>query len=87
MTQNNRECNESDKNIPDESDIVQSKPLQATDQIQGKKKRPNTDSIYDFIARTCATNIIKEQIELVIEELNTQNVKFNEKTAQDLDSF
>ena len=43
--------------------------------------------IYDFIARTLATNINKELIEVVIEELIAQNDIFNKKTAQGHDSF
>ena len=46
------------------------------------------DSKHDFITRTCATNISKKLIELVIEELITQNVIFNKKkTVQGLDLF
>ena len=65
-------------------DILQKK-LQAIDQIRQKKKRPDTDSVNDFIARSCATNINKELIELVVEELITQNVIFNKTNG--LDSF
>ena len=99
MTQDNRECNdmnsafeklriasdESDRN--NDLDILKPKILDAIDQIRQRKKRPDTDSIYDFIARTCATNINKELIEVVIEELIAQNDVFNKKTAQGQDSF
>ena len=37
--------------------------------------------------RTCATNINKELIEVVIEELIAQNDIFNKKIAQGCDSF
>ena len=101
MTQDNRERNdmnsafeklriasdESDRNCSNELDILKPKILHAIDQIRQRKKRPDTDSIYDFIARTCATNINKELIEVVIEELIAQNDIFNKKTAQGLDSF
>ena len=40
-----------------------------------------------LIARTCATNINKELIEVVIEELIAQNDIFNKKTAWACDSF
>ena len=43
--------------------------------------------MYDFIAHNCATNINKELIEVVIEELIAQNDTFNKKTAESLDSF
>ena len=98
MTQDNRECNdmnsafeklriasdESDRN--NDLDILKPKILDAIDQIRQRKKRPDTDSIYDFIARTCATNINKELIEVVIEELIAQNDIFNQKAAQGQDS-
>ena len=78
---------ESYKNMSDELNILKPKNLQAVDQILEKKKHPDTDSINDFVARTCVTNISKELTELVIEELNTRNVKFNKKTVQGCDSF
>ena len=70
MTQDNKECNdmnsafeklriasaESDRNISDKLDILKPKILEAINQIRQKKKRPDTDSIYDFITRTCTTN-------------------------------
>ena len=101
MTQGNKECNdvnsafeklriasdESDRNISDKLDILKPKILQAIDHIRQKKKCPDTDSIYDFITRTCASNVNKELVELVIEELITQDVIFNKKTVQGLDSL
>ena len=99
MTQDNREFNdmnsafeklriasdESDKNMSDELDILKPKILQTIDQIREKKKCPDTN-YYGFIARSCATSISKGLMELVIEELITQNVIFK-KTVQGLDSF
>ena len=78
---------ESDRNISDKLDILKPKILQAIDHIHQKKKCPDTDSIYDFITRTCASNVNKELVELVIEELITQDVIFNKKTVQGLDSL
>ena len=83
MTQDNRERNdmnsafeklriasdESDRNCSNNLDILKPKILDAIDQIRQRKKCPDTDSVYDFIAWTCATNINKELIEVVIEEL------------------
>ena len=99
MTQDNRECNdmnsafeklriasdESDRN--NHLDTLKSKIFDVIDQIRQRKKRPDTDSIYDFIAGTCATNISKELIEVVMEELIAQNEIFNKKTAQGQNSF
>ena len=93
MTQDNRERNdmnsafeklriasdESDRNCSNNLDILKPKILDAIDQIRQRKKCPDTDSIYDFITRTCATNINKELIEVVIEELIAQNDIFNKK--------
>ena len=92
MTQDSRECNylnsafeklriaseESDKKLA----MPRPKLLDAIDQIRQRKKRPDTNSTYDFIARNCATNINKELIEVVIED-----DIFNKKTTQSLDSF
>ena len=69
--------NKSDRS--NDFDILKPKTLDATEQICQRTKRPDTDSIYDFIARTCATNINKELIEVVIEELIAQNDIFNKK--------
>ena len=66
MIQDNRECNdmnsaftklriasdEIDRNISNELDILKPKISQAIDQIRQKNKRTDTDSIYDFLART-----------------------------------
>ena len=101
MTQDNRECkdmnpaleklriasDESDRNCSNDLDILKPKVLDVIDQIHQRKKRPVTDSVYDFISRTCATNINKELIGVVIEELIAQNVIFNKKTAQGYHSF
>ena len=77
----------SEKNKSDELDILKPKILQAIYQICEKKRRPDNDSIYDFISRTCATNISKELVELVIEEPITQNVISSKKSIQGLHSF
>ena len=69
MTPDNRECSDMDsafeklRTASDESDrnndldILKPKILDAIDQIHQRKKHPDTDSIYNFTARTCATNI------------------------------
>ena len=76
-----------DRNISDELYILKPKILQEINQTGQKKKRPDTNSLYNFIARTYATNINKELAELVIEGLITQNIIFNKKTVEGLDSF
>ena len=99
MTQDNKECNDMNsvfeklRTASDESDrkndldILKPKILDTIDQIRQRKKHPDTDSIYDFIARTCATNINKEPIEVVIGELIAQNDVFNKKIVQGQESF
>ena len=91
MTQGYRECNdmnsafqklritsdESDRNSSNELDIMKPKISHAIDQIRQRKKRPDTDSIYDVIAHNCAININKELIEVVIEEIIAQNEMSN----------
>ena len=66
MIQDNKECNdmnsaftklriasdEIDRNISNELDILKPNISQAIDQIRQKNKRTDTDSIYDFLART-----------------------------------
>ena len=66
MIQDNRECNdmnsaftklriasdEIDRNISNELDILKPNISQPIDQIRQKNKRTDTDSIYDFLART-----------------------------------
>ena len=59
----------SDRKWSNDLDTLKQKILDAIDQIRQRKKCPDTDSVYDFIACTCATNINKELIEVVIEEL------------------
>ena len=95
MTQDNRERNdmksafeklriapeESHRNWSNDLDMLKQKFLDAIHQICQRKKRPDPDSIYEFIACTCATNINKELIEVVIEELIAQNDIFNKKNC------
>ena len=91
MTQDNSECNnmnstfekliiasgESDRNCFNNLHVLKPNILGVIDQICQREKLPDTDSIYDFIARIFATNIDKELIKVVIEELFPQNDIFN----------
>ena len=93
MTQDNRECNDmnsafeeliigsdkSDRNCSNDLDILKPKILDSIDQSRQRNKCPDIDSIYGFIARTFATNINKELIEVVMEKLIAQNDIFNKK--------
>ena len=69
----------SDRKWSNDLDTLKQKILDAIDQIRQRKKCPDTDSIYDFRACSCATNIDKELIEVAIEESIAQNDIFNKK--------
>ena len=46
--------------------------LDRIDKLQGKKKRPDIDSIFDFLSKTMATNIDKDTLTDSISQLITQ---------------
>ena len=69
------------------SSLFKSKILCVIDQIKEKKKRPDIDSIYDYLSRTEASNIDKISIELILNELVKENVVVNKKTTSLGDSF
>ena len=69
------------------SSLFKPKILCAIDRIKEKKKRPDIDSIYDYLSRTEASNIDKISIELILNELVKENVAVNKKTALLRDSF
>ena len=60
--------------------------LNAIDLIKDKKNRPDIDFIDDYLTRTEASNVGKSLIEQILNELITQNVLINKKTATE-DSF
>ena len=57
------------------------KILCAIDRIKEKKRRPDIESIYDYLFRTEASNIDKVSIELILNELVKENVLVNKKTS------
>ena len=57
------------------------KILCAIDRIKEKKKRPDIESMYDYLYRTEASNIDKVSIELILNELVKENVLVNKKTS------
>ena len=69
------------------SSFFKPKILCAIDRIKEKKKRPDIDSIYDYLSRTEASNIDKISIELILNELVKENVVVNKKTTSLGDSF
>ena len=52
-----------------------------------KKKRPDIDTIYDYIMRTEVSNADKTLMENIVKELIKQNILKNKETTQGLDSF
>ena len=62
------------------------KILQAIDDIRQKRKRPDTNAIYEHPKKTEASNIDKETISNIISELINQKILENKKSAYE-DSF
>ena len=55
--------------------------LEAIDHLKGiSHKRPDVDSIFDFITRRTASNIIKEALADIITGLIKQNIIINKKS-------
>ena len=63
------------------SSLFKTKILCAIHRIKEKKKRPDIDSIYDYLPRTEASNIDKISIWLILNELVKKNVVVNKKTS------
>ena len=64
-----------------ETSLFKPKILRAIDRIKEKKKRPDIDSIYDYLSRMKASNIDKVSVELILNELVKENVLLNKKTS------
>ena len=60
--------------------------LDNIDKLRGKKKRPDIDSIFDFLSKTVATNIDEDTLADSISQLPTLKVLVNKKTANGYDS-
>ena len=74
--------NDLEKNRENTKTFSSFKPkiLCAIDLMKEKKKRPNIDSIYDYLSRTVITsNIDKVIIELILNELVKENILVNKK--------
>ena len=61
--------------------------LDSIDKLREKKKRPDIDSIFDFLFKTKATNIDKDTLTDSISQQITQNVLVNRKTPNGYDSL
>ena len=61
--------------------------LDSIDKLRGKKKRPDIDSIFDFLSKTVATNIDKDTLTDSISQLITLKLLVNKKTPNGHDFF
>ena len=61
--------------------------LESIDKLRGKKKRPDIDSIFNFLSKMEATNIDKDTPTDSISQLITQKVLVNKKTPNHYDSL
>ena len=80
-----------DRKTDDVNDVTLSlfkpKILNAIDQIKQKKKRPDLNTIYEYLSKTEASNADKQLIETILGNLIEANVIVNRKTPKGLDSF
>ena len=67
--------------------LFKPKVLNAINNIRESKKRPDNDSILDYIIKTEASNVDKTLIISITNELINQNLIENKKTRQGLDSL
>ena len=67
--------------------FLNSKVLNPINKIRESKKRPDNDSILDYIIKTEASNVDKPLIISITNELINQNLIENKKTRQGLDSL
>ena len=61
--------------------------LKAIKEIRIKKKRPDVNSIYDFVANNGASNVNEKFIQTLIDNLIQKDKILNRKTPEGLDSF
>lgn len=63
------------------------KILEAINEIRYKKKRPDTNAIFNYISPSEASNIDIKTVDSIIQNLIKRKVITNKKTTQGLDSF
>ena len=80
-----------DRKIDDVNDVTLSlfelKILNVIDQIKQKKKRPDVNTIYEYLSKTEASNADKQLIETILGNLIETNIIVNKKTPKGLVSF
>ena len=67
--------------------LFEPKILNAIAQIKQKKKRPDLNTIYEYLSKTEASNADKKLIKTVLGNLNETNIIVNRNTQKDLESF
>ena len=67
--------------------LYKPKVLNTVNKICESRKRPDNDSILDYIIKTEASNVDKPLLISITNELINQNLIENKKTRQSLDSF
>ena len=67
--------------------LFKRKVLSAINKIRESKKRPDNDSILDYIIKTEASNVYKPLIISITKELMNQNLIENKKARQGLNSI
>ena len=63
------------------------KVIQAIDKLRKNHKRPDIDSILDWVMKTEASNVDRDLIESIIVELMNDKIIVNKKTTKGCDSF
>ena len=61
--------------------------FKAINEIRAKKKRPDTNSIFDYITNNLATNIDKDFVKNLIDELIKKDKIFNKQTCKGQNSL
>ena len=78
---------ESENLSNDTIDIFKPLIISAIETIRGKSKRPECDAIYCHISKSEATNVDRDFIASVLNDLENQNVIYNKPTTQGHDSY
>ena len=76
------------KNLSNDTiDIFKPLIISASETMRGKSKRADFDAIYRHISKSEATNVDRDFIALVLNDLENQIVIYNKPTTQGLDSY
>ena len=67
--------------------LFKPKILNAIAEIKQKKKRPDLNTIYEYLSKTEASNADKQLIKTILGNLIETNIIVNRNTQKDLDSF